>query len=389
MKKNIVHIVDTLCVGGREKIVIDICNNLNKDHYNVHIITLTNDMNEIANLVNGKEVDLIALPLKHGSLVGIKTLFNFFKAVLTLRNVIKSLNPEIIHTHSYLHRLLIVFTSIKSLSSKITVFHTVHTSGMYYNPKSLVDKFKLQVERSIIGILRPNLISISEIIHQNNQRLFKEQSNLIKYIPNGIDLNFFNKQIYNIEPERFGVIKSDIVLTYVARFCEGKNHITLLKALNIIVAKYDNVKLILAGDGGTRNEIEDFIEEYSLGNKVILLGAISNISELLSITAIAVFPSEFEGFTLTLIEKMAMGLPVVAADNDIFKKLIKHRENGFLFSMFDSQALAENVIELIEDEILYKEVSKNSILFSKQFSIERMVFEHEDYYNLINAAVNN
>ena len=90
--------------------------------------------------------------------------------------------------------------------------------------------------------------------------------------------------------------------------------------------------------------------------------------------------SEFEGFTLTLIEKMAMGLPVVAANNDIFSRLITDRKNGLLFSMFDEKALAACIVELIEDEALYQQISKNSTFFSRQFSVQRMVLEHEDYY---------
>ena len=111
-----------------------------------------------------------------------------------LRKNLKLIKPDIVHTHSYLHRLLIVFFAIKTIKSKIEVFHTVHTSGMYYNPKSFLDNFKLRVEKNIIGIVKPNLVSISEIIHENNQKLFKRQPKSIKYIPNGIDLKFFNKE---------------------------------------------------------------------------------------------------------------------------------------------------------------------------------------------------
>ena len=381
-KKKIIHIVDTLCVGGREKIVIDICNNLNAEVFDVYIITLTNDLNEIAGLINRNKVNLIELPVDHSDLVGAKTIFNFTKVKKLLSKKIKSINPDIIHTHSYLHRLLIIFSAIKSYSSTTAVYHTVHTSGMYYNPKTFSDYFKLRIEKLVLGILKPNLISISEIIHENNQRLFKNQSKSIQYIPNGVDLEIFDKNKYALLPEDFGAKNDDIILTYVARFCWGKNHITLLKALKIILETNSNVRLLLAGEGDTRKEIEAFISENNLQRNVILLGSISNIAELLSISTIAVFPSEFEGFTLTLIEKMAMGLPVVASNNDIFTRLICHKENGMLFSMFDENDLATCVLELLDDKVLYNKISENSKLFSKQFSLERMINEHESYYNL-------
>ena len=152
--------------------------------------------------------------------------------------------------------------------------------------------------------------------------------------------------------------------------------------MQIVLESHPNVKLILAGEGDSRFEIEEFVFKNELQEKVVLLGSVTNIAELLSISNIAVFPSEFEGFTLTLIEKMAMGLPVVAADNDIFKRLITHNENGLLFSMFDENVFAKCIIELIEDKELYNKISTNCKVFSEQFSLERMVIEHESYYEI-------
>lgn len=380
MKKKIIHIVDTLCVGGREKIIIDICNNLDQKKYDVYIITLTNDINVIDNLINKDSVKYIELPVKHKEIIGLNTVLSFFKVVSLLKKHLNNIKPDIIHSHSYLHRLLIVYSAIKTLKYNVKVFHTVHTSGLYYNPKGVLDKIKLFIEKSIIGMIKPSLVSISEVIHENNERLLIDVAKQIKYIPNGIDLEFYNRDNFNVAPEVFGVNKADIVLTYVARLCVGKNHLTLLKAIKLIVKTHPDIKLLLAGDGETRNEIEQFIRIHSLEKNVILLGSISNIGDLLSITNIALFPSEFEGFTLTLIEKMAMGLPVVAANNDIFSRLIKHRENGLLFSMFDEHDLAKCVIELIENKELYLLLSKNGMIFSEQFSIKRMVNEHELYY---------
>ena len=377
--KNIVHIVDTLCIGGRENVVIDICNNLDIEKYNVFVITLTNDEND-AKIKLNSNIIFFSLPIKHNDLVGFNTFLNFRKAVFSLRKLLVSIDPDIIHTHSYLHRLLIAGIAMKSISNNFKYFHTVHTSGMYYDSNRLFDKIKLSIDGFALGLNRPTLIGISEIVQENNIKYFKSQTKTSIYIPNGIDLDIFNTERIKVHSSLFGVLDENIVITYVARLCKGKNHFTLLKAITLLKKKHPSVKLFLAGDGDMRAEIEKIIIEDGLQDNIQLLGSISNVEELLMVTKIAVFPSEFEGFTLTLIEKMAMGLPVVAADNQIFKKLICNGENGLLFSMFDEVELAKCISNLIEDDKLYNKISKNALLFSKIFSIQKMVSEHEIYY---------
>lgn len=377
--KTIVHVVDTLCVGGRENSVIDICNKLDKKKYIVFVVTLTNDLNDLVYKLDSN-VTFFSLPFKHKQLVGFNVFFSFLKVVVNLSNVLNSINPDIIHTHSYLHRLLIENLAIRRIKNNVKCFHTVHTSGMYYKSDKYLDQFKLLFEKFAIGLVKPSLIGISEVVQKNNIKLYNKQSKTSRYIPNGVDLEIYRKEIYNAKLSDFGFCKQDVVITYVARLCKGKNHNTLLKAIKIVVEKYPFVKLVLAGEGDERNDIEDFLAKNKLTKSVILLGAINNVPELLSVSNFCVFPSEFEGFSLTLIEKMAMGLPVVAADNDSFKSLIVHSENGLLFSMFDEQAFANCIFELIENKILFEKIAEKGRVFSEQFTLKIIISEYDNYY---------
>lgn len=377
--KTIVHIVDTLCVGGRENSVIDICNQLDKKKYKVSVITLTNDFNDLGYRLNS-DVTFLELPFQHKELIGLNTMLSFAKVVKSLTNLLNTIEPDIIHSHSYLHRLLIVNIAIKRAKNKIKCFHTIHTSGMYYNSRKYLDQFKFFIDKMTINLTKPYLVGISEIVQKNNIEFFKDQSKTSRYIPNGVDLQIYNKENYRTKPSDFGLSQDDIVITYIARLSIGKNHTTLLNAAKIVVEKYPLVKFLLAGDGENRNDVEEFILQNNLNKNVFLLGSIKNVAELLSISTLCVFPSEFEGFSLTLIEKMAMGLPVVAADNDIFKSLISHGENGLLFSMFDEKDLAKNIFELIENKELNEKISTNSRSFSEQFSVKEMILKYESYY---------
>jgi glycosyltransferase involved in cell wall biosynthesis len=378
-KKKIIHIVDSLCVGGRENVIIDICNNLDKHLYTVYIITLCNDDNEGAKKLNS-DVIFLPLPFDLKKIDRGNTFLNFFKVKNKLKNIVKEINPDIIHTHSYFHRLLIIACAIKTLSEEVKCFHTVHTSGMYFSSSSIVNRIKLAVEKYALSLFMPNLVAISEIVQNNNIFFYSKYSRGSRYIPNGIDIDSFQRNNFNSSKLDWNISEDYALITYVARLCEGKNHLTILRAMKVLLNKKKNIKLLLAGDGALKEELVKFVSDNKLENNVIFLGSIDNIAELFSITDIGVFPSEFEGFSLTLIEMMAMELPIVVSDNEIFKKLVVSEFNGMIHPMFDSVALASNILLLLENEQLKTKISKNAKQFSEQFSINRMVLSHEDYY---------
>jgi glycosyltransferase involved in cell wall biosynthesis len=378
--KKVVHIVDYLCMGGRENVVIDICNNLNKDKYKAYVISLSNDNNEIADRLD-PDVTFIALP------IGLKTrknrivfLLSFFSIRKKLIQIIKCINPEIVHTHSYVHRLLVIASALHVFSKKISFFHTVHTSGMYFEKSGIINFIKLSIEKFALTLYKPSLIAISEIVQENNIRFYKKYTKKTSYIPNGINVDIFNRKKYNIQRSVYSANDNDIIISYVSRISEGKNHLTLLKSMILLTSKKENIKLYLAGDGELRNELEQFVVNNGLQNNVVFLGSINNVPELLSITDIGVFPSEFEGFGLSLFEMMAMELPVVVADNEIFKKFISHEVNGLIFPMHNHVSLFDNVLRLIEDDKLAALLKHNGRKFSEQFSIKKMISSYEIYY---------
>ena len=378
--KTIVHIVDCLCVGGRENVVIEVCNNLNKKRYKVYVISISNDNNEAADRLDS-DVTFITLP------IGLKTrkdriifLISFLSVRQKLIGLIKSINPEIVHTHSFVHRLLVIASALHGFSKRISFFHTVHTSGMYFETSGIINSIKLTIEKFALSLYRPSLIAISEIVQDNNIQFYKKYTKKTLYIPNGINLDIFDRKKYNIHRSVYNANENDIIISYVSRVSAGKNHLILLKSMILLISKRKNIKLYLAGDGELRNELQLFVDNNGLQNNVVFLGSINNVSELLSITDIGVFPSEYEGFGLSLIEMMAMELPVVVADNEIFKKFIKHEENGLIFPMYDHISLFDSVLRLIEDDKLAILLKNNGRKFSEQFSIKKMVSNYEIYY---------
>lgn len=116
-----------------------------------------------------------------------------------------------------------------------------------------------------------------------------------------------------IARERLKVQKQELLVGHVGRFCYPKNHSFLIDIFNAIQKKIPS-KLILVGDGELKNDIEQKVKMYGLEDKVLFTGVISDVSEIMQAMDVFVFPSNYEGLPVTLIEAQASGLPCLISD---------------------------------------------------------------------------
>ena len=380
--KSIVHIVDSLAVGGRENLVVDLCNKLNKNKYKIYIILLSEDDLSISYKLD-ENIKLYTLPYKFNTKIGrLFFLFSFIKIKFQIESILIKIKPNIIHTHSFIHRLLIVSFSISKFKNDVSFFHTNHTSGLYYENIGLVNKIKLLIEKIALSLLKPSLVAISEIVQKNNIKSFNKCSKQSRYISNGIELSKFDRLNVSSNRANWNLDEKDIVISYVARLSDGKNHMTLLKSIKLLINEFKNIKLMLAGEGHFEDILKSFVLVNEMTDNVKFLGSINNVPELLFITDIGVSTSEYEGFGLTLIEMMSMEVPVIVSNNLVFKNFITHNKNGLIFSMFDSIDLSQCIRELILNKNLRSNLISNGKSFSQNFSFDKMVASYESYYEL-------
>lgn len=376
-KIKVAYIIDTFDIGGREKVVIDLCNGLDKNIFDVSLIVLSNDRLSSSNFLN-KDVKIYFLNINQKEL---RSLNLFFKGFKQLVNILKELKPNIVHSHIFYMPLLLTSLAIRFLDKNFLHFRTVHTSGLFYeNQKTLLNKFRLLIEKIATKINQTYLIGISNVVHKNNIKYFKPYAQDMKLIYNGIDLNKFNKENYNSTKNDFGIKNEDIVVSYVARLDNGKNHLFLIDIWKDIKTQIPNAKLCFAGDGILKEQLQKEVKNNCLEESIIFLGAISNVSELLAISDLAVFPSSFEGFALVMLEKFAMSLPIVASDIDAFKEIGEDGENCFLVSLKDRDLYKKRIIELCKDEQLRKQIGANARLRAMEFDIKKCITSHEKYY---------
>ncbi len=140
----------------------------------------------------------------------------------------------------------------------------------------------------------------------------KEQFDILNNAIDAKQYSYSNKIDTRIRKE-FQILDNQIVIGHVGRFSDVKNHEFLLDVFKRVSEKTDAI-LLLVGDGKLRTEIENKIQQLSLGNKVILTGVRADVHHLLQVMDVFVFPSKYEGFPVTIIEAQAAGVPCLISD---------------------------------------------------------------------------
>lgn len=133
---------------------------------------------------------------------------------------------------------------------------------------------------------------------------------------NAIDTSKFVYDSYKriMMREQLG-IENEMVIGHVGRFNKQKNHDFLIDVFYEITKLEKNSKLILVGSGDLRNRVEEKVKKLCLEERVLFLGSRSDVNDLMQAMDVFVFPSNYEGLPVTLVEAQASGLPVIKSSN--------------------------------------------------------------------------
>ncbi len=128
----------------------------------------------------------------------------------------------------------------------------------------------------------------------------------------------------------WGVSDEEILLGYVAHLVPGKNHEALLRALPEMLARRPGCRLILAGDGPRRRELEELSRALKIESRVIFAGFVEDIAQIYRALDVFLFPALGEGLGSSLLEAMARGLPCIAAASGAVPEIMENGRDGIL-----------------------------------------------------------
>ncbi len=160
------------------------------------------------------------------------------------------------------------------------------------------------------------------------------------------------------------------VILMAAVLRPGKGHVAMLNAMRLICQRYPGAKLMLAGEGPMRRQLED--EAVPLGASVYFLGERTDVGRLMTACDIVVLPSESEALPMVLLEAATAGRPVVASRVGGVPEIVDDGVTGCLVPPRDVQSLASAILRLFADEELLQTLGRNArTRAEREFSIER------------------
>lgn len=176
----------------------------------------------------------------------------------------------------------------------------------------------------------------------------------ISIIPNGIETSRYGDGAGDVVAARqaLGLPVDHRYVTCVARFHPVKDHRGLITAFAQLASSHPDVDLVLAGDGQLRGELEQQVRDLGLAERVRFLGVRRDVPVVLRASDVFVLGSESEGASITVLEAMASGLPIVTTNVGGNPELVRHEQEGLLVPRSDPAAFAAAMSRVLDDPAL-------------------------------------
>ena len=354
----ILQIANSLHIGGAEKLLVDSIPLYRAKGIDMELL-----------LLNGTKTPFYSELEKNGVIIhslsigNIKTVYN----PLHIFHIIPYLKKyDIIHVHLFPAIYWAALAKWLSKSKTKLIFTEHNTSNRRITKKGIWQIFDRFIYRqyNIIVSITSNVDSIIKV-HLTDKK------NKFKIINNGINIAKYSSATSSDTNNK----KSKIIIQ-ISSFQEPKDQQTVIRAMQFLP---ENVVLQLVGDGVTRKQCEQLVNDLNLSDRVLFLGVRTDVPLLLKSADIVIMSSHWEGFGLAAVEGMAACKPVIASDVKGLSEVVSNA--GLLFEKGNAKDLAEKITSLFNDNEFYQKISQQCFERAKQYDINTMIYKYIDLYN--------
>lgn len=322
----ICHILATGGYSGAENIVIRIAEN--SDHEHVYC-SPTGIINEY----------LEKSEIRHYAMRRISK--------KTIRRMIDDIKPDIIHAHDFRAS---IFAGLANTAVPI-VSHLHNNPGFInrWNVKTLLYKY--------VAKRFSKIIAVSDAIVKESIFL-KTGKYDITVVPNYIDVKHI---LSAADKHRNRRTEKPCDVVFIGRITEQKQPITFISIINEIKKKIPAIKAVMIGSGDMMTTCANFIKKCGLEKNIEMIGFQKNPYGIIAGSKVVLMPSRHEGFGLTAIEAMVLGVPVLASDVGGLRTIFADHP-CFLCKNID--AFAQKAVELLTAEGKNEEIKKIHIKYT-------------------------
>ncbi len=361
------HIVEDLKYGGVEELIRLIVTQTSQDKFRVIVCAIEE---------GGMTAETLIASGVPVTVLGHKT-YHSWKAIKDLVSFLKNNKVSIIHSHMYFANMAARWANVFAQCPVMitTAYSTYHERKWHQRFMEWFWSFSTDRIIAAAEVIR-SYTSRQSWINPNkfaviydaakDQRAVLEQQKLTR-----LQL----REDLNIDPNVF-------VISCVARLDPVKGHVYLVQALALLVEKYPDVLLLLAGDGPEEDNLKKQVKSLGLQDHVRFLGVCKEVWRVLGAADVFTLTSSIrEGCPLSVLEAMSMGLPVVGTRMGGIPEEVEEGITGLLVEPRTAEPLSLAFCELYSDKALRESMAKAArIRYDSYFAPQVMMDKIEKLY---------
>lgn len=314
MKKRVLHIIESMCDGGAQRILFDYVQHKNElNGYELEFLSLsgsTNSPYDISINKNGYKFSYLCLEKSNHKVTVIRKLLNVVRFNIYVYKYIRKSQPDIIHTHI---TDIFRYMMISYMLFKGEKFHTMHSDPYRFS------KLFVLLIKFVFHFLHVHPVAVSE--GQKQKTLVRYSLNTCDLLRNSIDIvaikDFVSGKNKIDVRKKYNLPENGFIIGSVGRLHPVKNYDGLLKLFAEYNQKHNrNSFLAIAGEGSERDKLLSLAEMLEISEKVFLLGDIEHqdIYEFYKAIDLFMLVSHSESSSIVTLEAQAVGVRCLIAD---------------------------------------------------------------------------
>lgn len=366
---NIAHLVFSFGTGGIEKGVVTIVNNTDTSLYHHVIICLTCSGPSVSLLLHDN-FEIVELNKKKG---------NDFSLPYRLFRIFYERKIDVVHLRGW-PTLVDGIIAARLARVKKVIY------GFHGKTHGELKKRSLKRRIAEIAAVRcvDEVITLSELMAMDFAKDTLLNPKHIKIIHNGVDTQKFSpERSGSMARKILGIDEGDFVVGTVGRLDPVKDFETLITSFSMLMQTVPTAQLVIIGDGEEAQRLKLASTRSGFEDRIRMLGARSDVDVLLPGFDVYVQSSLYEGFSNTIVEAMATGLPIIATRVGGNPLLVRDGVNGEMFTPGDVEDLKKLLIMLFNNQVKREAYCTSSrYLVTANYSQEVMVEKYAESYCL-------
>jgi len=362
---HVVHVVQSLDVGGMENGIVNLASLIDKDRFSVSICCLSH-AGSLAERIKDDRVDIFCMNWESGFTP---------QLFVTMAREFRARNVDIVHTHGWLSFIYgSVACKLAGISALINGEHGTFN----------LESTRRKIAYKLLCNVTDKFLTVSYSLKEELKKNLRIPEGKIITIPNGVDSDRFlpgcPAEIADIKSQ-IGIPATAQVIGTVGRLEHVKNHEMLLRAFCELSYEFPCLHCLLVGDGSLRCSLEKLARELGIQERVHFLGSMDNPQDLIPVFDVFALTSFSEGMSNTILEAMSCAKAIVASDVGGNTELVNDGYNGIIIASGNAEELRNALRTLLKEEVKRNLFGENSRkIIDKKYNISTMISGYEKVY---------